>query len=85
MSKLLEAEKIKWKCRRGMLELDILLERFYEKQFQTLTTEEKKSFNCLLDEPDPLLHGWLFGYETPSDSQFQSLVKKILTSLFIKK
>ncbi len=42
MGELLEARKIKWKCRRGMLELDILLERFYENQFQILTAEEKK-------------------------------------------
>lgn len=80
MSKLLEAGKIKWKCRRGMLELDILLEQFYEKQFQTLTAKEKKSFNHLLDEADPLLYCWLLGCEIPFDPQLQSLVKKILTS-----
>lgn len=43
MDELLEARKIKWKCRRGMLELDILLERFYKNQFQILTAEEKKN------------------------------------------
>ncbi|MFW0079049.1 MAG: succinate dehydrogenase assembly factor 2 [Coxiella endosymbiont of Haemaphysalis qinghaiensis] len=80
MSKLLEARKIKWKCRRGMLELDILLEQFYEKQFQTLTVKERKLFNRLLDEPDPLLYCWLLGYEIPFNPQLQSLVKKILTS-----
>ena len=80
MSKLLEARKIKWKCRRGMLELDILLEQFYEKKFHTLTVKERKSFNRLLDEPDPLLHCWLLGYEIPSDPQLQILVNKITTS-----
>lgn len=42
MTKFLEARKLKWKCRRGILELDILLERFYEDQFQILTAKEKK-------------------------------------------
>ncbi len=41
MTKFLEARKVKWKCRRGILELDILLERFYEDQFQILTAKEK--------------------------------------------
>ncbi|AKQ33722.1 succinate dehydrogenase assembly factor 2 [Candidatus Coxiella mudrowiae] len=79
MDELLEARKIKWKCRRGMLELDILLERFYKNQFQILTAEEKKIFNRLLDEPDPLLYDWLLGHEIPSSPQFQSLVNKIVT------
>ena len=79
MDELLEARKIKWKCRRGMLELDILLERFYENQFQILTAEEKKIFNRLLDESDPLLYDWLLGHEIPSGPQFQSLVNKIVT------
>lgn len=79
MDELLEARKIKWKCRRGMLELDILLERFYKNQFQILTAEEKKIFNRLLDEPDPLLYNWLLGHEIPSSPQFQSLVNKIVT------
>lgn len=80
MNNLLESRKIKWKCRRGMLELDILLEQFYEKHFQTLTAKEKKSFNRLLDEADPLLYCWLLGYEVPFDPQLQHLVKKILIS-----
>lgn len=78
MTKFLEARKLKWKCRRGILELDILLERFYEDQFQILTAKEKKIFNRLLDEPDPLLYDWFLGHKVPSSVQFQSLVKKIV-------
>ena len=81
MYELLEERKIKWKCRRGMLELDILLDRFYENQFLTLETKEKKLFNRLLDEPDPVLYDWLFGRKISSDPQLQCLVKKILISL----
>ncbi len=32
MNEPLASKKIRWKCRRGMLELDILLERFYEEK-----------------------------------------------------
>lgn len=73
-----EDRKIKWKCRRGMLELDILFGRFYENQFRVLTPEEKKIFNRLLDEPDPLLYEWLLGHKIPSDPQFKRLVSKIV-------
>lgn len=41
MNSMIDAGKIRWKCRRGMLELDIILENFYEQQFQTLTNDEK--------------------------------------------
>ena len=41
-------EKLKWKCRRGLLELDLVFERFVP----TLKDEEAESFGALLDLPD---------------------------------
>lgn len=68
--------KIRWQCRRGMLELDILLERFLNKHFENLTESEKKLFIQLLEQPDPTLYAWLMGYETP-DLIYQDIIKKI--------
>jgi antitoxin CptB len=41
-------EKLKWKCRRGLLELDLVFQRFVP----TLKDEETESFAALLDLPD---------------------------------
>ncbi|WP_230206090.1 FAD assembly factor SdhE [Coxiella endosymbiont of Amblyomma americanum] len=73
--------KIKWKCRRGILELDILLERFYDSQFHTLTAKEKKLFTYLLDQSDVLLYDWLLGNKIAKDFQLQDLIRKISYSL----
>jgi succinate dehydrogenase flavin-adding protein (antitoxin of CptAB toxin-antitoxin module) len=42
----IELEKLKWKCRRGLLELDIVLERFLRKN------TGDQALNELLDLPD---------------------------------
>ena len=44
-----EREKLKWKCRRGLLELDIVLERFLR---QPPRESELAQLHALLDLPD---------------------------------
>ena len=77
MSDSMDTGKIRWKCRRGMLELDIILEQFYDMRFSALTPVEKELFNQLLDEPDPLLYGWLLGHQVPENPQHSIIVNKI--------
>ena len=77
MNQSFNPKKIRWKCRRGMLELDILFDRFYEKQFHILTSKEKEMFNKLLDYPDPLLYNWLLGHTAPKSLPFKKLIQKI--------
>lgn len=62
MSNKIEKNRIRWKCRRGMLELDILLLDFFEKWFDQLTPQEKKLFDELLDQPDVVLYDSIFSY-----------------------
>lgn len=47
-----EVRRLSWRCRRGLLELDIVLQRFSENHLATLTTEELLAFDSLLDLPD---------------------------------
>lgn len=51
---LREAEKrrLAWRCRRGMLELDIVLHRFVKERFDDLSIDELEAFDGLLDLPD---------------------------------
>jgi antitoxin CptB len=47
-----EARRLSWRCRRGLLELDIVLQRFSERYLPTLSQEELSAFDLLLDYPD---------------------------------
>ena len=48
----LEQRRLAWRCRRGLLELDIILQRFAINHLGSITAEELVAFNTLLDYPD---------------------------------
>ena len=47
-----EIDRVRWHCRRGLLELDLVLNDFLEKHYQGLTPDQKASLTRLLDLPD---------------------------------
>ena len=47
-----ELRRFAWRCRRGMLELDIVLQSFVNKQFDTLNMGELEAFDDMLELPD---------------------------------
>lgn len=48
----IELRRLSWRCRRGLLELDIVLQCFAEHHLATLDTEELAAFDSLLDYSD---------------------------------
>jgi antitoxin CptB len=69
--------RLKWMCRRGMLELDILLERFVDRGiYLQLSTDNQQLFEALMQEPDPVLLAWFMGNEAPKQT-FSALVETI--------
>jgi antitoxin CptB len=62
-----ERDRIRWHCRRGMLELDIVLTRFLERHFDNLSQGELKAFTELLDYPDNDLWDVVSGQFQPSN------------------
>ena len=66
--------KINWNCRRGMLELDVIFERFSKKYLDDLTDEQLVAFEDLLTYPDPDLFAWLMGYEDPEQEGVLAIV-----------
>ncbi len=71
-----------WQCRRGMLELDLLLNNFVDKEVETLTQQQKESFELLLSYPDQILLDLLLGNSVSSDAQIIIIVKKIRSTSF---
>lgn len=70
--------KLKWACRRGMLELDVLLEPFVDDAYDALTTHQKAIFQRLLACEDPDLFAWFMGHQKCKDVELNSLVQIIL-------
>lgn len=70
-------ERLRWACRRGMLELDLFLVPFFEHAYQDLSADEKKVFSDLLTVNDPQLLAWLMANESPPEKEFSDLVEKI--------
>ena len=54
-----EFNRLRWQCRRGMLELDLLLLGFLESDYSGLDAELRRDFGRLLGYPDPRLQSWL--------------------------
>jgi antitoxin CptB len=66
--------KLTWHCRRGMLELDLILQRFLAHQLDMLTDSQVELFERLLTAQDPDLYAWLMGYEAPVDKELRDIV-----------
>ena len=47
-----ELERVRWRCRRGLLELDIVLQRFVDTYYAKLNEAELRQFETLLDLSD---------------------------------
>lgn len=69
--------RLMWRARRGMLELDLLLQGYLESQFETLTPVQIDSFIELLDTPDAVLLDFLLGRSMPIDARLAALVHAI--------
>jgi antitoxin CptB len=72
-----ELPRLRWKCRRGMLELDLLLRDFLDSGYTRLDAAERAVFERLLDCPDAVLLEWLMGRIRPTDRDVVRLVDKI--------
>ena len=72
-----ELRKLKWRCRRGMRELDQLLERWLDTSWRQSSEAERATFLRLLDSEDDRLWKWFLGHETTPDAGLQALVERI--------
>ncbi len=68
------ASRIRWDCRRGMLELDIVLARFMEQNFEQLTPREAEAFKGVLAYSDPDLWGLIQSDETGVDENIRKVL-----------
>ena len=75
-----ELSRLRWKCRRGLLELDLLFRDFLDHGYEELDSEAAQRFDALLDYPDAVLLEWLMGRIPPTDKDVAYLVQQIRSS-----
>ena len=80
LEKLMEKGRLKWAIRRGMLELDLILEGFVKRHYDSLSPTDKEQFIDLLSCEDNKLQQWLVKHEKPSEEfkQHAQIVQKII-------
>lgn len=69
--------RLKWRCRRGMRELDAVLQQFLATEGPTLVAADIERFTAVLDLPDPELHAYLVGRSAPADPRIAELIARI--------
>jgi antitoxin CptB len=70
-----EDERVRWRCRRGLLELDLVLSKFLDKHYRKLSNSQRTVFNNLLDWPDNDLWDLLSGRSDVSDPDIRKFIE----------
>ena len=78
MSDTTEYNRVRWASRRGMLELDLVLEPFVESCYPNLPATEQQRYRRLLECEDQELFGWFLGRKRPEDEELASIVDTVL-------
>ncbi len=76
-----EKARLQWRCRRGMLELDLLLEPFVENTYDSLSDEQKQQFHALLDFQDQELLECLMLQKPPEDERLNDIISKVRSTV----
>ncbi len=74
----LELNRLRWRSRRGMLELDLLLLPYFDEVFRRLPEQEQSVFIKLLEQDDPDLLQWFSRKGVPDDPELAAIVERIL-------
>jgi len=70
--------RLRWRCRRGMKELDVLLSRWLDRRWPQADLARRRDFERFLEQPDPVLVDWLIGGGRPELPEFARLVDDIV-------
>jgi len=73
--------KLRWRCRRGMKELDLLTSGYLEQFYPRAPAEEQQAFAELLELQDTQLMSYMLGRVTPTDGATARVVSVMRTLL----
>ncbi|MCG6951768.1 MAG: succinate dehydrogenase assembly factor 2 [Betaproteobacteria bacterium] len=73
----LQHDRLKWKCRRGLLELDLVLERFLRREGKTLSESDAAALSELLEQPDNDLWELVIGRSDRVDARLRGILAQL--------
>ncbi|MCG8383854.1 MAG: succinate dehydrogenase assembly factor 2 [Gammaproteobacteria bacterium] len=76
-----EISRLRWRCRRGMKELDMAMLTYLDTAYEAATDEEKEAFKSLLDYQEPVLYGLISGTVVPEDESINKVIQYIRANL----
>ena len=76
--------KLRWRCRRGMLENDLFIERFFERYEHEITPERATALGMLMDLSDNDLLDLMLGRKEPSDDLDTPDVRDLLALMRVQ-
>jgi len=72
-----ELDRIRWRCRRGLLELDLVLASFVRENLHKLAGSELETFSRLLEADDTDLWDWISGRTEPLDPTLAGMITRL--------
>lgn len=73
----LNRRRLQWQCRRGLLELDELLQHFLDQGYDDLDAGERLAFEQLMHFPDTELQAFLLGQASATDPVQQRVITAV--------
>jgi antitoxin CptB len=73
-----DINRLSWQCRRGMLELDVLLLPFLKERFRDLPLDDQRRFEALLACEDQDIFSWVMRRAIPDDPELKRIVDILL-------
>ena len=69
-----ELSRLRWRCRRGIKEMDLVLQQFLEQTYPNLSSQQQACFEHILDESDLDIMDWILGRSAPEHSDYDELI-----------
>lgn len=73
-----ERSRLRWRCRRGMRELDVLLERWLDRCWTDADARRRGAFERVLASEDDALWAWVTERSRPDDPELAALVDELI-------
>ena len=73
-----EISRLRWMCRRGMKELDVVLTRYLDHCYESASPADRRQFLALLEMPDPDLYNLLLGRDKTTDPELAQLLQQLI-------
>jgi antitoxin CptB len=72
-----EYSRLRWRCRRGMRELDELLTRYLDEEYPRASRCDREAFGRILELQDPEIFGYLLGRVIPEEASLRHVIARI--------